>query len=230
MFERTSLLIGVDNLNKIRNLNILVIGVGGVGGYSVETLIRSGVENITLVDYDMIDITNLNRQIIANNNNIGKYKVEEFKKKIESINNNVKVKIIKDKINKDNINILFNDNYDYIIDACDTIEVKKELIKLCKEKNIKLITVCGMGKKIDPSKVRVCDIRDTSYDPIAKILRKYIKDERIKGKVICISSNEEPIKNNKNITSSMMMVPATAGILAASYIINNTIDTNDFLI
>ena len=123
MFERTSLLIGEDKLNKIRNLNILVLGVGGVGGYSIETLVRSGVENITLVDYDTIDITNLNRQLISNNNNIGKYKVEEFKKRILSINNNVKVNTIKDKISKDNINILFEDNYDYIIDACDTIEV-----------------------------------------------------------------------------------------------------------
>ena len=223
MFERTSLLIGEDKLNKIRNLNILVLGVGGVGGYSIETLIRSGVENITLVDYDKIDITNLNRQLISNNNNIGEYKVEEFKKRILSINNNVKVNTIKDKISKDNINILFEDNYDYIIDACDTIEVKKELIKLCKEKDITLITVCGMGKKLDPSKVKVCDIRDTSYDPIAKILRKYVKEEKIKGKVICISSVEQPINNDKNITSSMMMVPSIAGILATSYIINKTI-------
>ena len=223
MFERTSLLIGEDKLNKIRNLNILVLGVGGVWGYSIETLVRSGVENITLVDYDTIDITNLNRQLISNNNNIGKYKVEEFKKRILSINNNVKVNTIKDKISKDNINILFEDNYDYIIDACDTIEVKKELIKICKEKDINLITVCGMGKKLDPSKVKVCDIRDTSYDPIAKILRKYVKEEKIKGKVVCISSIEQPINNDKNITSSMMMVPSVAGILAASYIINKTI-------
>lgn len=223
MFERTSLLIGEDKLNKIRNLNILVLGVGGVGGYSIETLVRSGVENITLVDYDTIDITNLNRQLISNNNNIGKYKVEEFKKRILSINNNVKVNTIKDKISKDNISILFKDNYDYIIDACDTIEVKKELIKICKEKDINLITVCGMGKKLDPSKVKVCDIRDTSYDPIAKILRKYVKEEKIKGKVVCISSIEQPINNDKNITSSMMMVPSVAGILAASYIINKTI-------
>lgn len=230
MFERTSLLIGDNNLKLIRDLNILVLGVGGVGGYAIETLIRSGVEKITLVDYDTIDITNLNRQIIALNNNIGKYKVEEFKKRIENINSNVIVNTITEKINKDNLNILFKDNYDYIIDACDTIEVKKELIKVCKEKKISLITVCGMGNKLNPSKVKICNIKDTSYDPIAKILRKYVKDERIKGKVICISSDEKPIKNNKNITSSMMMVPTTAGILAASYIINNTINTNDSLI
>lgn len=223
MFERTSLLIGEDNLKKIRKLNILVLGVGGVSGYAIETLVRSGVEKITLVDYDKIDITNLNRQIITNSGNIGNYKVEEFKKRILSINKNVEVIIINKKINKDNIDLLFNNNYDYIIDACDTVIVKKLLIKECHNRGINLITVCGMGKKLDPSKVKVCDIRNTSYDPIAKILRKYVKDERIKGKVICISSDEKPINNDKNITSSMMMVPATAGIIAASYIINKTI-------
>lgn len=223
MFERTSLLIGEDNLNKIRNLNILVLGVGGVGGYAIETLIRSGLEKITLVDYDKIDITNLNRQIITNSGNIGKDKVDEFKKRILSINKNVEVNIINKKIDKDNIDLLFKYNYDYIIDACDTVIVKKLLIKECHNRGINLISVCGMGKKLDPSKVKVCDIRNTSYDPIAKILRKYVKDEKIKGKVICISSDEKPINNDKNITSSMMMVPATAGVMAASYIINKTI-------
>ena len=223
MFNRTELLIGKDNLNRIRNLNILVIGVGGVGGYTVETLIRSGVENITIVDYDTIDITNLNRQIITSNDNIGYYKVEEFKKRILSINGNVKVNIIKDKIDKDNINILFNDNYDYIVDACDTVIVKKLLIKECYNRGINLITVCGMGKKLDPTKIKIGDIRNTSYDPIAKILRKYVKDEKIKGKVTCIYSDEEPINNEENITSSMMIVPSVAGIYAAYYIINNTI-------
>jgi len=224
MFDRTSLLIGEDNLNRIRNLNILVIGVGGVGGYTIESLIRSGVENITIVDYDTIDISNLNRQIIATSDNIGKYKVDEFKKRILLINNNVNVDIIKDKIDKNNLSILFNKKYDYIVDACDTITVKELLIKECHQRNINLITICGMGKKLDPTKIRICDIKETSYDPIAKILRKYVKEEKIKGKIVCVSSIERPINNDKKITSSMVMVPSTAGIFAASYIINNTIN------
>ncbi len=222
MFERTINLIGIDNLNKIKNLKILVIGLGGVGGYAVESLIRSGVENITIVDYDKIDITNLNRQIIALRSNINEDKTIAFKNRIININNNVNIDIINEKINSDNINILFNKEYDYVIDACDTLEVKKLLIKLCKVKKIKLITVCGMGKKLDPSKITICDIRDTSYDPIAKILRKYVKEEKISGKVICVSSNEKTINSDK-VIGSMMMVPATAGILAASYVINDTL-------
>lgn len=223
MFDRTIALIGKDNLDKIKNSSILIIGAGGVGGYAIETLIRSGIENITLVDYDKIDISNINRQIIAKESNIGKSKVEEWKKRILEINNNVNVTIIKEKITKDNIDILFNKKYNYIIDACDTVIVKKILIKKCKEKNIKLLTICGMGKKINPSLVKICDIKDTEYDPIAKELRKYIRDNHIKGKIPCIFSNEKPITNDKKIIASMTPVPAVAGIYAAYYIINNII-------
>ena len=223
MFERIISLIGKDNLEKINKTNILVLGVGGVGGYAIETLVRTGIENITIVDYDKIDISNINRQIIAKESNIGKSKVEEWKKRILEINNNVNVTIIKEKITKDNIDILFNKKYDYIIDACDTVIVKKILIKKCKEKNIKLLTICGMGKKINPSLVKICDIKDTEYDPIAKELRKYIRDNHIKGKIPCIFSNEKPITNDKKIIASMTPVPAVAGIYAAYYIINNII-------
>ena len=223
MYERTLALIGEDNLNKIKRKNILVLGTGGVGGYAIETLVRSGIQNITIVDYDKIDYSNINRQVIANSNNIGNYKVNEWEKRIKEINKDIKVKKINEKITKDNINILFEEKYDYIIDACDTVIVKKLLIKKCHEKNIKLITVCGMGKKLNPSLVKICDIKDTSYDPLAKSIRKYVKDEKIRGKVPVVFSSEEPKKNDKNLVSSMMMVPATAGINAAYYVINDII-------
>lgn len=223
MFERTISLIGESNYQKLKNSNILVLGIGGVGGYAVESLVRSGIENITIVDYDKIDITNINRQLIALNKNIGNNKTEEWKKRILEINPNVKVTIINEKISIDNLNILFNNNYDFIIDACDTTSVKKLLIKECHQRKINLITVCGMGKKTKPELVRICDIKDTSYDPLAKSIRKYIKDENIKGKVPCIFSEEKPINNEENIVSSMIMVPSVAGILAASYVINKII-------
>lgn len=222
MFERTIRLIGEDNYLKIKNSNILLLGVGGVGGYTLETLVRSGIEKITIVDYDKIDITNINRQVIALSDNVGNIKVEEWKKRILSINKNVKVNTINEKISIDNIDILFKENYDFIIDACDTVIVKKLLIKECKERNINLITVCGMGKKLDPSKIKVCDIKDTNYDPLAKSLRKYVKDEKIKGKVPCIFSDEKPV-NNDTVIASMMMVPSVAGIYAANYVIQNII-------
>lgn len=224
MYERTLALIGEDSLNKIKRKNILVLGTGGVGGYAIETLVRSGIQNITIVDYDKIDYSNINRQVIANSNNIGNYKVNEWEKRIKEINKDIKVKKINEKITKDNINILFEDNYDYIIDACDTVIVKKLLIKLCKEKNINLLTVCGMGKKLDITKIKICDIKDTSYDPIAKSLRKYIKDEKIRGKVMCVFSSEKPNNTNKEVViASMMPVPSVAGIYAANYILQDII-------
>jgi len=226
MYERTLALIGEDNLNKIKRKNILVLGTGGVGGYAIETLVRSGIQNITIVDYDKIDSSNINRQVIANSNNIGNYKVNEWEKRIKEINKDIQVKKINEKITKDNINILFEEEYDYIIDACDTMIVKKLLIKMCHKKHINLITVCGMGKKLDPTKVKISDIRDTNYDPLAKALRKYVKDEKFRDKVICISSTEEPIKTNKTMVTSMMMVPSTAGIYAASHVINSIIKEN----
>ncbi len=224
MFDRTISLIGKDNYLKIKNANILIIGLGGVGGYALEALVRSGIENITIVDYDKIDITNLNRQIISTSNNIGNLKTEEWKKRILSINNNVNVKIINEKIGENNINILFEEQYDFIIDACDTMIVKKLLIKYSYEKNINLITVCGMGRKLNPKMVEVIPLSKTSYDPIAKVLRKYVKDERINSKVMCICSKEIPINTDKNIIASMSMVPSTAGILAAHYVIKNIIN------
>lgn len=223
MFDRTISLIGNDNYLKIKNSNILIIGLGGVGGYALETLIRSGVEKITIVDYDKIDITNLNRQIISTSNNIGNLKTDEWKKRILSINNNVKVKIINEKIGENNINKLFEEHYDFIIDACDTVIVKKLLIKKCYEDNINLITVCGMGRKLNPKMVEVVPLSKTSYDPIAKILRKYVKDEKINSKVICICSKEQPINTYKNVIASMSIVPSIAGILAADYVIKNII-------
>lgn len=225
MDTRTISLIGYENLLKIKRAKILILGLGGVGGYALETLIRSGIENITIADYDVIDISNINRQIIASTSNIGKLKTEEWQKRILSINSNVKVKVINEKINDSNIDILFNDNYDFIIDACDTIIVKKLLIKKCKEKNINLITVCGMGKRLNPALVKICDIRDTSYDPLAKALRKYVKDENIKGKIPCVFSIEKPINNNSKVISSMIMVPSTAGILSAYHVIDKIISS-----
>ena len=224
MFDRTISLIGEDNYLKLKNSNILVLGVGGVGGYAIETLIRSGVQNITIVDYDKIDISNINRQIIALNKNIGKDKVEAWKERILSINENVEVKTIKEKITSENIELLFKDKYNFIIDACDTLTVKELLIKICKERNVNLITVCGMGKKINPALVQICDIKDTSYDPLAKAIRKYVKDERIKGKIPCVFSIEKPIISDNDVIASMIMVPATAGILAANYVIDKIIN------
>lgn len=222
MLERLELLVGTEKLEKIKNTKVLLIGVGGVGGYALESLVRSGIENITIVDFDTIDITNLNRQIVSLNSNIGNYKVDEFKKRISNINPKCNITTIKKFLSEEDIDSLIND-FDYVIDACDTLSVKKEIIRVCKRKNIKFISSMGTGNKLDPSKLEIVDIRKTSYDPIAKIIRKMVKDERINGKVMVVCSKEVPKKTNSKTIASNSFVPATSGLLCTSYIINDIV-------
>lgn len=218
--ERLELQIGKNNIEKIKKSTVLIIGLGGVGGYAVESIARSGVGNIVIVDSDIIESSNINRQLIALNSNIGNKKVDEFEKRILDINPNAKIKKIDKFITEKNINLLFETKIDYLIDACDTILTKKILIKECIKQNIPMISCMGMGKKLDVSKIKVMDIRKTSYDPIAKKIRKMIKEENIKQKVMVVSSTEQPISNDIKTISSNSFVPAVAGITCASYIIH----------
>lgn len=223
MFERNISLIGENNFKKIEETKILIVGCGGVGGYALETLVRSGVKYIDIVDFDNIDITNLNRQIITNHDNIGKSKVEEAKKRALSINKNIKINTYSTFINKENINEILSDNYDYIIDACDSVDTKIELIKYSINKNIKLISSMGTAKKMNSSKLEITTLDKTNYDPLAKVIRKKIRELKINLKKIkVVSSTEQPI--NKEILGSFMMVPASAGILCAEYIINDILN------
>lgn len=222
MNERIIKLIGENNLNKIRNTTICVVGLGGVGGYAVEGLIRSGIENIILVDYDTIDITNLNRQIITNINNLSKLKTDITAERIKSINPNCNIKKLNIKLDSTNVDTLFKYRFDYLIDACDTIIVKELLIKNCLEKNIKIISSMGTGNKLNPSELTITDIRKTSYDPIAKKLRKYVIENKIKGNIPVVYSKEQRSKFTGSIPS-MMFVPAVSGILCANFIIKEII-------
>lgn len=223
MFERVIQFINEDNLNKIKSKTVLIVGLGGVGGYALETLVRTGIERLILIDFDKIDVTNLNRQIITNQENIGSYKVDIAKKRVLSINPNCEVITYKTFLDKNEITILDNHQIDYIIDACDSVEAKKLLIDYSLEHNIKLISSMGTANKIDPTKLAILDIRKTSYDPLAKILRKYVLDKKINKKIMVVSSTEEPIRKDK--LSSLVFVPATSGILCANYIIKDIIES-----
>ena len=209
-----------SKINDVMNTKVLILGLGGVGSYAVEGLARSGIGEVILVDYDTIDITNLNRQLMTNHNNIGKLKTEVLKERIESINPNCCVITISERINDDNINKIYDFNPDYIVDACDSIDVKKNLILNCKKKNIKLISSMGTGNKFDPSRLKIMDIRKTSYDPLAKRLRKFVLEEKINYKVMVVASDEKPLKISNPIGSTAF-VPATAGLLCASFVIND---------
>lgn len=221
MFERVISLVGETNYQKIKNTTVLVVGLGGVGGYAVESLVRSGIGNLILIDHDCIDITNLNRQIISLQSNISKPKVEVCKGRMLSIN--PECDIITHKLFLDATNISLIDKYhpDYIIDACDSVPTKKLLIDYSLTHNTKLISSMGTANKLDPTKLSVLDIRKTSYDPLAKILRKYVLDKHTNKKVMVVSSTEMPVR--KDCLSSLIYVPATSGLLCSNYIIRDII-------
>lgn len=218
--ERLESQIGKENIEKLKKSTVLIIGLGGVGGYALESIVRSGIQNLIIVDADTIESSNLNRQLISLQSNIGEKKVDAFEKRILDINPNAKIKKIDQYITEENINLLFEEKIDYLIDACDTVPTKKLIIKQCINKKIPMISCMGMGRKLDISKIKVQDIRKTSYDPIAKKIRKMINEEHIKEKVMVVSSTEQPVTNTKKHISSNSFVPAVAGISCASYIIH----------
>lgn len=222
MFDRLIKLIGKDSFDKIQNTNVLLIGVGGVGSFTLETLVRNGFKNITVIDYDIIEESNLNRQLITDSSNIGKAKVDEAIKRAKLINPDININGINTKLDINNINDFIN-GYDYIIDACDDLDVKFELIKLSLNNNFKLIESMGTAKKLNPSKLSITTLEKTEYDPIAKILRKKCRDNKINSnKIKVVSSTETPMNMQEKATSSV--VPGVAGILLASYVINDIIE------
>ena len=223
-FKRLEMLIGKDNLNILKNKSVLILGVGGVGGYVAEALARSNIGTLILVDYDIVDVTNINRQIIALESTIGKKKVDVLEERIKDINSGCKIIKINKFIHLNNLEDLFKYNIDFFVDACDTVTTKKEVIKKCLDKDIDFISSMGTGNKLDPSKLEIIDIRKTVNDPLARILRKFIKDEKINKKVMVLSSKELPIKTGERTPGSTAFVPSSAGLLIASYIIRKFIN------
>ena len=223
-FSRLEKVIGSDNVNDLSNKSVLVLGVGGVGGYVVESLARSNIGTLILVDYDKVEESNINRQIIALNSTIGRSKVDVLEERIKDINSGCKVIKIDKFIDNNNFNELFDNNIDYFVDACDTVLVKKLVIKECLKRNIPFISSMGTGNKLDPSKLEIIDIRKTVNDPLARLLRKFVKDEKINKKVMVLSSKELPIKTGERTPGSTAFVPSSAGLLIASYIVRSFID------
>lgn len=217
---RLESLIGEENIEKIRKLKILIIGLGGVGGYVVESLVRCGVENITLVDGDIIKPSNINRQIIVTSKNNNKYKTREWKKRIKLINKNAIVNIINTHITEDNMECLFGDKYDYIIDACDTSKVKVKLVQECHDKGIKLISSMGTANKLDATRIKITTLDKTDTDPLAKKIRRELgKNKDIMKDVVVVTSDEKAINNT--MLGSTAFVPAVAGLYITNYIVKD---------
>lgn len=220
MYERIIKLIGEDKFNQIKKAKILLVGVGGVGSFAFEGLIRSGFQNITVIDKDIVEITNLNRQLVANLNTIGKEKVAIAKEKAALINKDINIKGIYEFLDAKTIANL-DTNYDYIIDACDTLATKLALIKFATENKIKIIAAMGVGNRVDASKIKITTLDKTSGDPLAKKLRKLVKEAKINQKIPVVCSEEIPFK--KGEVNSMITSPGVAGLLIVNYIINDLI-------
>lgn len=222
MFERLELLIGKEALDKISKVNILLVGVGGVGGTCLEALVRSGVQNITIIDGDDFQVSNLNRQILATKDDIDKPKVEVAIKRMLRINNKLNIHGKKIYLNEENINTL--GNFDFIIDACDDVKAKLGLIKYAEENNIHIISSMGTGKRLNPSNVIITRLDKTSNDPLAKKMRYEARKLGLNLKVPVVCSKEDPISKDRIVASSIF-VPSTAGLTIAHYIIEKVINS-----
>lgn len=222
-FCRLEKIIGKDNVDILNNKCVLVLGCGGVGGYVCEALARSNIGTLILVDYDNVDESNINRQIIALESTIGRLKVDVLEERIKDINPDCKVIKISEFIDSNNLSNLFQENVDYFIDACDTVSTKKCVILECLKRDIPFISCMGTGNKLDPTKLDIIDIRDTVNDPLARIIRKFVKDNKINKKIMVLSSSELPIKTGDRTPGSSAFVPSSAGLLIASYVVRKFI-------
>lgn len=218
MNSRTTLVLEKENIEKIKKTKILLLGVGGVGSFAFEALVRMGIENIIIVDNDVFELSNLNRQLYALKETINKSKVDVCAFRALQINEKVNIIKINKYLTEENYEELFSYDFDYIIDAIDSMKVKKLIIKKALKEKRKIISVMGMGGKVDASKIKITNISDTCYDPIAKEIRQMVKKEKLKNFKV-ISSFEKP-KISKPI-GSVSYVPSIAGLLAVNYVIND---------
>lgn len=230
-FSRTELIIGRKNSDRIKNSKVAVFGIGGVGSFVVEGLVRAGVSNFILVDNDTISISNINRQIHSTFSTIGKDKVEIMKKRILDINPSATVETFKTFFMPTTKEEILNNSIDYVVDAVDTVTAKIEIIMQAKKLDIPVISCMGTGNKINPTMFEVADLYETTICPLAKTMRKELRKRGIE-KLKVVYSKEIPIKSetetinpetNKKIPGSISFVPSVAGMIIASEVIKDII-------
>ena len=224
-FQRTKILLGEENFLKLQNSTVAIFGIGGVGSFTVEALARAGVGHLILIDKDNIDVTNINRQIHALTSTVGKSKVEIMRERILEINPAAKVETIQEfYLPEEPAEKFFICNYDYVVDAIDTITAKINLVVECNAKKIPIISSMGAGNKLDPKRFQVADIFKTSVDPIAKVMRKKLKELGIKNLKV-VYSDEAPKKiSAEKIIGSVAFVPSVAGLILASEVVQDLIE------
>ena len=217
-FSRTELLLGKEAMNRLEDARVAVFGIGGVGGYVCEALARSGVGKLDLIDNDKVCMSNLNRQIIATRKTVGQYKTEVMKDRILDINPEAKVNIHNCFFLPDNADEFPFEEYDYVVDAVDTVTAKIALVMKCKELDIPIISSMGAGNKLDGSQFKVADIYKTKVCPLAKVIRKELKKRGVRG-VQVLYSEEEPVKTGMRTPASISFVPSAAGLMIAGEVV-----------
>jgi len=226
-FLRTEYLLGKEAMERLKNSSVAVFGIGGVGSFAVEALVRSGIGNIYLIDYDIIDITNINRQIHATSKTVGLPKVEVMKERILEINPDLNVTIFKEKYNSETKDLLLSHKYDYVIDAIDMVSSKIDLIVECKKRNIPIISSMGAGNKLNPTMFKVGDIYSTKICPLAKVMRYELRKRNIKDlKVVWSEEVPKPVNLEKEslrkaVPGSVGFVPSVVGLIIASEVIKD---------
>ena len=236
-FSRTELLLGKEAMEGLENKRVAIFGIGGVGGYVCEALVRSGVGHFDLVDNDTVSLTNINRQIIAIHSTVGRQKVEVMKERMLDINPNADISIHQCFFLPENANEFPFETYDYVVDAVDTVTAKIEIIMRCKELGVPVISAMGAGNKLDPSRFRVADIYKTTMCPLAKVMRKEMKKRGIKDLKVVFSDempvspietqDMEPLNPGKRATpGSIAFAPSAAGLVLASEVLKDL--TNGF--
>ncbi len=245
-FSRTELLLGEEAMEKLKTSRVAVFGIGGVGGYVCEALVRSGLGNFDLIDDDKVCLTNINRQIIATRKTVGKYKVDVMEERMKDINPDVNVTVHKCFFLPENAAEFDFESYDYVVDAVDTVTAKLELVMKCKEKDVPIISSMGAGNKLDASAFRVADIYDTKVCPLAKVMRRELKkrgvdrlkvvyseekpispidDMAISCRSNCISSPDAAHKctERRAIPGSVAFVPSVVGLIIAGEVVKDLI-------
>ncbi len=217
MWSRITRLIGQDGLEKLIGKSVLIVGIGGVGGYVAEMLARCGIGRVGIMDFDVVDISNINRQIIALNSNIGECKTDVMKARILDINPDCEVVAINSRFNADSATVL-DGGWDYVVDAIDSFEDKVALICLAKERGLNIVSAMGAGNRIKPCTFEITDIYKTSYDALAKKLRKTLREKGITKLDVCYT--KEPVVSVSQGVGSISYVVAECGIKTAGFVID----------
>lgn len=218
--ERTIQQFGNEEYSRIIDHTVCIVGVGGVGGYAVEALARFGIKKLIIVDDDTVEASNINRQLCALHSTVGLKKVDVFKNRILDINPEIEVVALYERFNAEST-LLTDYDIDFVIDAIDSLKEKTSLISQCLDLNIKIVSVMGTGNKVEPESFKILPLHKTSMDPIARILRKQLKmHSKYKTiQTVCSIETPEQFEKSKQVPASNSFVPASAGLLAASYII-----------